>query len=261
MFCTSLYLTLVLGLERYLAVCFPTSYREFTLSYSANTRLLLYVSPVVLISILLNISKYFETRIVNRQQENIDSGDTTMIDMELTELFRDPNYIKYYSFYTRLIATGIIPVVFLTFFNIKIYQGIKGVRTRMEQNGVGSRRQQEAISELNLAIVLVCVVVVFLICHIPRILLNMFDVLHINDILRCEGKYESPAWFKCMAGFNHLLLILNSSCNFIIYCSLNQNVKEYLVKVISRLTLRFRFMGREEENHGIEIQTLATTEV
>ncbi|XP_023349741.1 FMRFamide receptor [Eurytemora carolleeae] len=199
MFCTSLYLTLVLGLERYLAVCYPTSYREFTLRYSNTTRLFLYVSPVLLISILLNISKYFETRIVYRQQENTDS-DEMMLDMELTELFRDPNYIKYYSFYTRLFATGIIPIVSLSFFNIKIFQGIRDMRGRMIQTGVGSRRQQEATSELNLAIVLVCVVVVFLTCHIPRILLNMFDVLHINDIVRCKGSYESPAWFKCMAG-------------------------------------------------------------
>ena len=29
------------------------------------------------------------------------NSDEMMIDMELTELFRDPNYIKYYSFYTR----------------------------------------------------------------------------------------------------------------------------------------------------------------
>ena len=41
--------------------------------------------------------------------------------MELSELRRDQNYTKYYTFLTRLLITGIIPILALVFFNINIY--------------------------------------------------------------------------------------------------------------------------------------------
>ena len=41
--------------------------------------------------------------------------------VELTELRRDQNYTKYYTFLTRLVITGIFPILALLFFNINIY--------------------------------------------------------------------------------------------------------------------------------------------
>jgi len=44
-------------------------------------------------------------------------------------------------------------------------------------------RKKDLTREMNLAAVLVCVVVVFLTCHMPRLLLNLIDVLNINQII------------------------------------------------------------------------------
>ncbi len=44
-------------------------------------------------------------------------------------------------------------------------------------------RKKDVTREMNLAVVLVCIVVVFLICHLPRLLLNLIDVLNINQII------------------------------------------------------------------------------
>jgi hypothetical protein len=44
-------------------------------------------------------------------------------------------------------------------------------------------RKKDVTREMNLAAVLVCIVVVFLICHMPRLLLNLIDMLNINDII------------------------------------------------------------------------------
>ena len=41
--------------------------------------------------------------------------------VELSDLRRDQNYTKYYTFLTRLVITGIIPILALVFFNINIY--------------------------------------------------------------------------------------------------------------------------------------------
>ena len=39
----------------------------------------------------------------------------------LANLRTDPIYTKYYTFVTRLVLTGIIPILALLFFNINIY--------------------------------------------------------------------------------------------------------------------------------------------
>jgi hypothetical protein len=37
---------------------------------------------------------------------------------------------------------------------------------------------------MNLALVLVAIVVVFLVCNLPRLLLNMFEFIHLSTLLR-----------------------------------------------------------------------------
>ena len=51
-------------LPRYCAVCHPYTYRDLTQTSSVSKRVSLYVIPVLVFSVILNIPKFFETRIV-----------------------------------------------------------------------------------------------------------------------------------------------------------------------------------------------------
>ena len=37
--------------------------------------------------------------------------------------------------------------------------------------------------------------------------------------------FTPPVWFQCFISFNHLLLIINASCNFLIYVSVGDKFK------------------------------------
>ena len=50
--------------------------------------------------------------------------------------------------------------------------------------GIKSPRHQHMKSEMTLAAVLICIVVVFLLCHFPRLLLNLFELLRLPEDLR-----------------------------------------------------------------------------
>ena len=55
---------MVIASERYLAVCRPLTYRALTVARSSRVRLALYLVPVIILSVAVNIPRFFETVIV-----------------------------------------------------------------------------------------------------------------------------------------------------------------------------------------------------
>jgi hypothetical protein len=48
------------------------------------------------------------------------------------------------------------------------------------------------------------------------------------------AEFTPPVWFLCFTSFNHSLLIVNASCNFLIYCSVGAKFKTTISKFFSR---------------------------
>ena len=78
--------------------------------------------------------------------------------VELTWLRKDQNYTKYYTFLTRLVITGIFPILALLFFNINIYlvsckQSRKGIwnyyKTKIFFKGTESFAEKEKSADAN----------------------------------------------------------------------------------------------------------------
>ena len=97
-------------------MCHPYKYRHFTQTSSVAKRVIIYVIPVISISFMLNLPKFFETKIVYTSQKtevdfsplrngsfdqiellmkllNQDGGNT--VTYEMTELRNNPDYIRY----------------------------------------------------------------------------------------------------------------------------------------------------------------------
>jgi hypothetical protein len=285
-FCCSIYLTVMLAWERYLAVCHPNHYRMVNRAQAGYTRtLLVYVLPVVLFSIVLNIPKFLETELVYDDYEAALSAnkatasmgiekDTEFdsllledsyldneeaktsiptlstpdlkpaLNLRMSKLRNDSDYIAYYIFATRLIVTGLLPFGALVFFNYRIHVGLRTARLRVREwkfprrTAGATLRHQRMRTELNLAVVLVAIVVVFLVCNLPRLLLNLLELvlLHMQKeeeeegmgSRSCQGIILLPAWFQCLTAFSHLMLMTNASVNFLIYWSMSACFKTVL---------------------------------
>ena len=59
------------------------------------------------------------------------------IELGVTALRDDPDYIRYYINWTRLITTGIIPVALLIYFNYGIFRGIQVILYRHNIDHLG----------------------------------------------------------------------------------------------------------------------------
>ena len=61
--------------------------------------------------------------------------------------------------------------------------------------------------------------------------------LQLRMINHCSfffSEFTPPVWFLCFTSFNHSLLIVNASCNFLIYCSVGAKFKTTISKFFAR---------------------------
>ncbi len=80
--------------SRYIAVCFPLVHRDLAHTYSVSTRVAIYAVPVAVVSVLTNVPKFLETRIVVETLATTEEGDdgvagevnVTTYTIDVTEL-------------------------------------------------------------------------------------------------------------------------------------------------------------------------------
>merc|ERR1712032_1210786 len=80
---------------------------------------------------------------------------------------------------------------------------------------------------MGLAAVLIVIVLVFLVSNTPRLILNLTEFgVHgspdkDDDEEQCHCEV-SPVWYSVTISISHFLLTVNSSINFLIYCSVGE---------------------------------------
>ena len=126
--CWETFLIMSITTERFLAVCKPILYRSHKLSHSSLVHLLTYILPPVFIAICLNIPKFFETEIIFLNKTSIDNITSEILDYAITPLRLNADYIFYYTHWTLLLCTGLIPFFYLLVINICIYVSIRRSR-------------------------------------------------------------------------------------------------------------------------------------
>lgn len=242
--CCSIYSHVVLAFERYLAVCHPEMVystqtrtphqrpqagnghasggrrrrRRRNPAYSVvRKKVLIYIIPVVFFSVVINFSRWFELKVEEyhvplneNQSAELGSNYTVVLGIAGTWLRYNQYYVTYYLHWTILLATGIFPLVALAFLNTRIYLRIKEVQK--------VRTNLQARNEPNYGATLASIIIIFIICHMPRIIKTIFEIVITNQIIasgeHCNG--INPA--KCLSNFNNFILTLNAASSFLIYC-------------------------------------------
>ena len=111
-----------------------------------------YILPSMILSILLNIPKFLEAK--HEMMEYLDENNVSqeVLIYNVTSLRVNPDYMFYYIHWTRLLTTGVIPFVYLSYMNLLIY-------TRMRQNNQSTvrSRSNSAKKAGNLAAILIVI--------------------------------------------------------------------------------------------------------
>ncbi|XP_014479697.1 PREDICTED: FMRFamide receptor-like isoform X2 [Dinoponera quadriceps] len=154
---TTVYLTLAVSMERYIAVYYPLKVRSFCTYGRARAAVLI----MVVLALLYNIPKFWE---YEAREEIHWKYNVTVYCMFPTELKNNDYYnIVYIHWMHSIVYVPFIytlPFVVLLILNTAIYRQVRRANRDLQKL---SRRQR---NEINLTRMLMCVVMVFLICNI-----------------------------------------------------------------------------------------------
>ena len=163
-------------------------------------------------------------------------------------------YILLYRTLCDVIVTGITPLSLLVYFNYKIYTGkrvfIQRRRTIKQRsihreptskidkdvkNEKGPNREptskidKDVKNEKGPTITLSVIVIMFVVCHISRIIMRIAEMIYHNakfeEQLKEHCRITDPYWILILTPFSELLLRVNSSANFFIYWALNDSFR------------------------------------
>ncbi|XP_076329930.1 FMRFamide receptor-like [Tachypleus tridentatus] len=197
----SVWMTVVVTIERYVAVCHPFHARSlFTYKRSRVYNIL-----VTLAATCYNIPRFWE---IQRIEVWDSVTNSTVYDIQPSEFRKNKVYFEIYYIWMYLLMMYFLPFLTLAVLNTFIWRSVKQANRNRKKLTL---RQQK---EIRLATMLLCVVVIFLICNVTALVVNILE-------------YFDVSWGS-LALFSNLLVTLNSSVNFIIYYIFGHNFKQTL---------------------------------
>ena len=276
--CCSIYMTLVLTCERYLAVARPIAHRNRSIGSSEGKRTLKYVSPVILFSIIYCMPIFFSSMIqsvpapstmdslmINETMNDTttsittDTQNETMFCLLPTDLRLSRHFILWYINVANFVVTGAIPFLSLAFLNCKIFQIIRTSMKEQQHLTVsrtvtatnGNSQKNQRAEEVKQAIVLFGIVIAFFVCHVLRIVVNIEEIITYEDWVQTEerarqaGKYCGGVqfWTMITTDVSHMLLQINASINFFIYCFFGKQFKKVLKDKLLRIAKCLRLVN------------------
>ncbi len=134
------------------------------------------------------------------------------------------------------------------------------------KNGSGRRHQHQSTSqrknsherrqlnanrrryEDNLAVIFMGIVLFFLVSHSLRICMGIQEVLVFEQSSRCQALGQSPfqPWALIAANISHLLLVINSSINSLIYCCFSSRFRAQVVKYARNFAVKVGLRKKDE---------------
>merc|ERR1712123_192300 len=199
---SSIFMTISISVERYLAIFHPLVYRNRSYSWNLSCHIL----PVLGLSVIINAPKFFESEVIY-------DGENSRIG--LTEMRFDRNYAVYYQNWTRFLVLGLVPMLLLIFLNVRVFIAIHS--------------RKSSSKEMTYSTILLLIVAIFILCHMPRVALNIYEVFDHEQISECGP----PVWSMIFNVFsNGVLPALNSTINFFIYFLAGKKFRRSLLNFV-----------------------------
>ena len=230
----TIWVTVLVGVNRYIAVCKPYSASRLCTVNQARKQLAL----VIILCILYNIPRFCEAKLTSMVDTTTNK---TVLVPAYTALGDNKMYLIIYNNAMYMIFLLILPLIILTILNVRLIKALNALRQRRQQ--MQSARQQQ---DNNVTLVLIIVVLVFTVCQAPA-LVNQILWNVLPNIARHCGHFQY--YYQRVS---NMLVVLNSSVNFLIYFLFNTRFRQVLIQCICKKN--YKTIRATNSNHCRDVE-------
>ena len=208
----------------YIVVCKPLFAKRLCTVCNAKK----HTWGVILLAVVVNVPSFFASK-VQRTDYLQDRGINFM--QYPTDLGASPWYqIGYHTVFLSTIINYAMPAGSLIFITVRLLQSLRSAKQRRFELSICQRQGQT--DDARLQWMVIAVLVVFLICYIGYPIGVVFETLRASNVYKCD----STMYILLLVA--HLMFLLNSSVNFIIYLLCNRNFRRTLCLCVKSVTGR-----------------------
>lgn len=208
---TSIWITVMLAVERYVAICMPF----YASKYCSIRNARITIVVIFVLSLVSRLPNFLEYEVVSLTL-NVSQSHTVRF-MQMTEFAGRTSYVTVYPWIVDVIITTVVPFVLLLILNVLLIVTVRRSTRYITQNsmltsssgGGGGMSNVAAREELQITCMLISIIVVFFVCQMP--FAGCASIQGVRPDLATHGLIL----FRYVAMF---MLTLKPVFNFILYC-------------------------------------------
>lgn len=250
----SVLMTLAVTIERFFAIVYPLRRQSLTFPLIVCS---------CIFSVVYNGPRFFEFEMTYSNVTNAFNQTIETVQVAPTSLRRDKLYIQIYVVWMKLFIIELIPYVLVLVLNtimiVKIRSSAKAQQEMTQQTRENNKR------ETNMALVLVCIVIMFIVCQSIKIVPDLWEALVCTQEPNgCGATYSIEVLISVSVVAN----AINSASNFGIYMLRGNKFRRVAKKTLrswfglktndgfaSSETMRYRYTSRRHfESGGIPLE-------
>lgn len=201
----SVWITVVLAMERFIAICYP--YKAMLMCTVRRARWI--VLSIYVASFLCQLPQFLKYKIVSSTNE----FNQISYNLHMTSVSNNKLYMIIYAWVLEGLLGVIIPFLLILGLNTRlIYEIHKSTKYLQRQIGATCRASCAITSEqLKITTMLIGMCVVFLVCQAPYVVYNYLMSVKLT-------MFQGSRFYLVFMSISVLLAALKSAVNFILYC-------------------------------------------
>ena len=220
---SSSFITIVLSLERYMAVKFPL----YTKRSCSVPVVLVCIAGVVILSIVIT-SPYF----ASYEVLHLEIPEFSFHYASITDFGRSSLFPCMFHNYIVPILWYIIPAIFLTILNILLSVHVhKSTRIRVGAPNISNPNR-------TLSLLIILIVSVYMLCNFPKCIFMFYKLVNQQsnnkECVEVTSSSNSPNTkaYLVIQVVTELLNVLNSCMNFVVYCLVGSRFRRELKRLL-----------------------------
>lgn len=237
----SIFLTIILALFRYVSVCHPNAKNSIMKRTLLAILLSYLLAPLISLPYFLSLNIYTEDIFIYTQ--NMTEISPRHFNLTTPPLLDNENVMKFTKYvvnsskfaqrhnalflWVYSVIIKLIPCIALTYFSLQLIRALLEAKKRKEKlttnNGVSMKLLTKKKQADRTTRMLIAVLLLFLLTEFPQGIMGLFSaLLHHHFYHYC---------YQRLGDLMDFLALLNSSINFILYCTMSRQFRDTFTQI------------------------------